>query len=113
MESNGGEVNQCGRPQTGGGDFGHKQDVQKRKIFTSEKQNLLHFEDTPVHRRPRIVLRAKLKIKRKIFRMFTRDTIGTRMSVNGGGGGVFRTDEVGQRRRGVQKASFWSDVFDG
>jgi len=34
----------------------------------------------------------------------------------GGPGGVFKTDDVGQRKEGgcgVQKVRFWSDVFDG
>jgi len=38
--------------------------------------------------------------------IFIHDTILT--SVDGGGGGVFKTDEVGQG----QKVSFWLEVFD-
>jgi len=34
-----------------------------------------------------------------------------RTSVNGGGRCMFQTDDVGQG--GVQKVTFWSDVFDG
>jgi len=36
-----------------------------------------------------------------------------RTSVNGGWGALFKTDEVGQGGRGVQKVSFGSEVFDG
>jgi len=74
----------------------HKQDVHKRKIFRSETQNIMRFEDTQIVLRVnspstdcRIVLHVNTRNAKNnyfVFRTFTRDTIRTSLNGRGVGG---------------------------
>jgi len=78
-----------------------KQDVHKRKIFSSNTQNNLRFEDTP-H------TRARMTVSRNTYDPDVRDREGGRGEECLHNGRSWTRGETG-----VLKVSFWSDVFDG
>jgi len=103
--------------------FGHKQDVHKHKIVRSEI--FCVWKTTPslfVHGRPDRIARCKTRSYRAPERITSSKRKISSVSETlydpdvrkiWGGGGVFKTDEVGQGGVGVKKVSYWSDVLDG